>query len=203
MNESQFQRFSIPNIPSNARWGTGANQTYLCIDNKPIIVWIPGELVSTTFYDNEGYPAKSASILLRPVRATDAAHAKGLLQSLASNAENPQTRRRDSIYASRRQTQPDNPQPTEIDVIFDATRLLQAHVKMQQVPPRQISRNDVVLLQAHITRYRIDSENKPTYRGLWNTYCTSFNIISISLFARGPDDPIPEEVPDNDLDLAL
>lgn len=80
---------------------------------------------------------------------------------------------------------------------------MQAKDKMFKVPAGEIGTNDVVVIEAHISRFRVDDADNLTYRGPWKRFKTSFDITAINLLARGSDDLVPDEDPGVDDDKSF
>lgn len=86
MSDSVANRYSLPNVPKEAKWGLGARSDVantLCIGNRPVSILIVGELQSKWFSNDQGVPHRNASISLAPINAADVDLAKGLANRYA------------------------------------------------------------------------------------------------------------------------
>ncbi|KAH8096958.1 hypothetical protein BXZ70DRAFT_908215 [Cristinia sonorae] len=79
--EIDTNTYYVTNMPSDITWGTSrtaynSNTHILCRDNKPLTIWVHGELAAIAFRDEDGLLVSKPAIALAPFRDTDLAALK-------------------------------------------------------------------------------------------------------------------------------
>lgn len=79
-------RYTLGSLPKGLRWGANWDKDdhLLCLDGKPLMALLIGEVERAYLVDEDGGPKKFVSVYVRPIRPTDAADAKALLASFAT-----------------------------------------------------------------------------------------------------------------------
>ncbi|OBZ68215.1 hypothetical protein A0H81_11693 [Grifola frondosa] len=164
--------YSVACLPAILEWGRthlGKDlSALLCTsDNNPAVVWIIGEIKSKHLYITSGDRINAASIDI--VAPTDVVYASAFLPSRSDpNADD---------FAIKTFTE-----------IYDATKKLTAKSKMNKIVAGALHRNDVVVLEVHIKRYRVkdpkkdgdDDDKRGKARDFsWQSWKASFELLSI------------------------
>lgn len=68
--------YSVHHVPENIHWGMPGGgiddmSEYYCVNNKPVKLWIIGEVIKSWFRDQEGYNPRQVSITVQPLVHSD------------------------------------------------------------------------------------------------------------------------------------
>ncbi|KAI0351686.1 hypothetical protein OH77DRAFT_1429522 [Trametes cingulata] len=184
-SEKETNRYAVSTVPSSARWGVvgGAKDLdrYLCVGEKPVLIWLVGTVASKWFANRMGRPQEKVNIGIVPLRQKDYASATSLLaKSKPSKAyESP------NIYASRFMTEwSDTDESTKVatfDKIYDATNGFGRKSDLPMKRAHQIGVGDVVLVEAALTRYKTGLN-----KWRWEEWKAQFELHSVCILAEKP-----------------
>ncbi|KAI0357038.1 hypothetical protein OH77DRAFT_1436142 [Trametes cingulata] len=184
-SEKETNRYAVSTVPSSARWGVvgGSKELdrYLCIGEKPVLIWLVGTVASKWFANRMGRPQEKVNIGIVPLRPKDYNSAVALLsKSKPSKAyESP------NIYASRFMTEwSDSDETTKVatfDKIYDATNGFGRKSDLPMKRAHQIGVGDVVLVEAALTRYKTGLN-----KWRWEEWKAQFELHSVCILAEKP-----------------
>ncbi|KAI0682874.1 hypothetical protein C8T65DRAFT_749991 [Cerioporus squamosus] len=193
LSDYAIHTFSIAKVPGTLTWGPAdqALDDTLCHDSQPAIIAMAGEVDRPNFFEKDtGLPLKFASLRIKPIRYNDGVAAKTLLDRLATAAELRDTA---TILAGRKQTirvrGPDGQKALPFKHLYDGSVGYRPSKELLPLDPKTLEYKDVVILEATVGRFRVDSNNKAVYTaGPWLKYRTSFTIVRILRLQVGVDD---------------
>lgn len=86
LNDLDNKRYTLGALPTGLRWGVrwDKDDHLLCLDGKPLLALLVGEVERAYFVEGDGAPKKFVTVYVRPIRTSDSADAKALLGSLAT-----------------------------------------------------------------------------------------------------------------------
>ncbi|KAI0349494.1 hypothetical protein OH77DRAFT_1226567 [Trametes cingulata] len=199
--DEKTNRFAVANVPSRATWGRKVDgvdlSRFLCIEDKPVIVWLAGPIVSKWFCNRLGQPQDRVKIGISMLRDEDLAAANGLL----SRTMPAHIRAGNNVYASKLMTEWARGEPhpviSSFDQIYDATSSFERKSKMRKLHAYQLGMGDIVLLEVALTRYKTGS-----IKYVWKEWNVAFELRSVSLLAEAPVGTVSAEplFPDNEAD---
>ncbi|EIW54146.1 uncharacterized protein TRAVEDRAFT_23341 [Trametes versicolor FP-101664 SS1] len=196
LSDSENGRYTIGRLPHNLKWGQTYEQddNLYCLDGKPLLLLLVGEIEQTFFKDRDGNLKKSVTVYIRPIRATDATNAASLLASLTTYRgpiEN-ENKYLGSIGASRSQTRR-GPNAAERMVkkfthAYDASGGYGSKKKMAALDCDTLGYKDVVIMETNIARFRCDPATGKAVYGVrnWTTWRASFNLLSVCRLSQAP-----------------
>lgn len=97
----------------------------------------------------------------------------------------------------------------EFENIYDATEVMRAKSSMTKLECADIEENDLVLVEAALTRYREKNEasnekakgsGKSKEGRTWEKYTSAFDLLAIILLAKGPG-PTAQQAPSIDFEM--
>ncbi|KZT08014.1 uncharacterized protein LAESUDRAFT_758132 [Laetiporus sulphureus 93-53] len=74
--------YGIRKLPASSTWGAGMNEPTLCINNEPVVVYIVGEIVNSSFLFTRE-PKKQATMTVNPLRSIDLHAANSLIRRIS------------------------------------------------------------------------------------------------------------------------
>lgn len=70
---------------------------------------------------------------------------------------------------------------------FDAKKKFKSKNVMVKIDPSDIGRNDLVLVECNIARYKCNERGMAIYKGAWERWRAAFELLSVSLLSIGPE----------------
>ncbi|EIM79107.1 uncharacterized protein STEHIDRAFT_163999 [Stereum hirsutum FP-91666 SS1] len=210
--------YSLSCLPlQDMTWGSTENHTAnkLCIRGNPsvpVTTWITALIDRLYMFETDGGPKKKVTVALSPLTEHSLRVGYKIQKTFSKPAETIDTNHR-RLYASRWQTVR-LPRQREMEVVpfrecYDARSRYQVKSNMDRVDVEDLNVGDVVLVEAHITRFStVEALNK---QKTWQEqararkkgfveYKSMFELSSISLLKSIPDElvrrsPVPSSRP--------
>ncbi|KAI0059792.1 hypothetical protein BV25DRAFT_1918182 [Artomyces pyxidatus] len=183
--------YSLGQIPPDLTWSEKAGPTranVLCRPegDKPLVIWIVGELARTWFYDKEGALQEKVNVTVTPLRPSDLDAGRELARTYSRPIQSHDDFvRMDGIYASRWQTEQERGRRGKTAMpftrVFDATKKLSSKADMKKLHAEDLKNGDLVLMETILVRYFTAVEGRVTKD--WNV---RFELESICLLCRAP-----------------
>ncbi|KAI9065802.1 hypothetical protein FKP32DRAFT_1602074 [Trametes sanguinea] len=198
--EPETNRFAVAHVPSSTKWGNKEFAKYLCLDDKPVTVWLVGSLVSKWFQNRMGEPQDTVNVAIEPLREIDLSAAITLL----SNSQPRKVPTLTRLYAKRFMTEwsagDAKPKVVLFDKIYDATKGFGRKASLPPLYPSELGIGDIVLVEVAVTRYKTG-----TIKYRWEQWNVSFELLCISVIAHSPSAPTTTKVTfePNDSDVRL
>ncbi|KAL6299055.1 hypothetical protein BKA93DRAFT_753694 [Sparassis latifolia] len=183
--DEESATFSPTRLPPNATWGN-KQMSFLCMpNNDPIIIWLVGEVQAYWFFDNSGRPQSQVNISIQPLHSADVPI---LQQFLKDKSEPLQDFPSNIFYASRFQTEKARGEYIATAVpftnVFDAKEKFKPKNQMKRLSAPEITMNDIVLVEAHIRRFKTTSSSGD--RTGWKAWRTKFELLAVSQLLAVP-----------------
>ncbi|OBZ67373.1 hypothetical protein A0H81_12739 [Grifola frondosa] len=191
LNDVGSARFSIAHIPATATWGIptardNALSKILCYEDKPMLIWLVGQVKSLWFYTFGGDPQEKVNIALTPLRDVDIAATRNLINL---HANPPGSMVFDPIYVSKymmsRSKNKTIRTPAPFTRVYDATKQYSPKSTMKQISAAALDEHDVVLVECFLTRWQTDDKATRTKR--WVEWCCGLELNTVSLLFSAPD----------------
>ncbi|KAI9061418.1 hypothetical protein FKP32DRAFT_1678150 [Trametes sanguinea] len=184
-SEPSTNRYAVARVPSSAKWGDNSAGTdysrYLCHNDKPVVVWLVGTVVSKWFHNRMGDPQDKVNVAITPLREED----MQAIATLLSKSCPPKPFKGDKVYAGRMMAEwvkgEEKPRIGSFLNIFDATNGFGRKSTMKRKHAHDIGVGDIVLVETAMTRYKTG-----TTKYTWERWNTSFELRAISLLAELP-----------------
>ncbi|OCH89709.1 hypothetical protein OBBRIDRAFT_653924 [Obba rivulosa] len=201
-------RYAVSHVPRDGKWGsyskTGANRTKTLRDAQDRVnykIYTLGVARAVWLCDPEGKTRQRINIGVEPIRTSDLEAAKALL----AHYSNPPKVYSDGdlIWANRRMVSYHHGTAHTVPFVdvYDGRVSFGSKTSMPKLSPLYISRNDVVLVEATLTRWKIGEESESSQDGQnaetssraarnmgWTSWKTGFELQSITLLFEGPED---------------
>ncbi|KZP00512.1 hypothetical protein CALVIDRAFT_560477 [Calocera viscosa TUFC12733] len=155
--------YAIAKAPHGMFWSTRSDVDYteFLFDSGrryPVTLWFVGKLSGVFLFTSAGLPERQANILFQPLRATDLSAGKRLLKAHTSDKLYVPGSGQDSLKAGKWMTKRVPGEAAEsvepFDSVYDATEVFRAKSKMERIRPEDLKRNDLVLVEVFVSRFR-------------------------------------------------
>ncbi|KAF8447507.1 hypothetical protein L210DRAFT_850004, partial [Boletus edulis BED1] len=147
--------------------------------NDPIIIWTVGHVASSWFTKN-GEPERQASLTVVPVSHSLAEQYTLLLAALStpplSASHIPLSL--NGVRAIKWQSEKGSSEPILFDEVYDARDVFTNKKDMPHIAATELQKNDLVLLEGKITRYRTQDEDKK-----WTLLRVQMELLAVSLLS--------------------
>ncbi|KAI9064622.1 hypothetical protein FKP32DRAFT_1602840 [Trametes sanguinea] len=199
-------RYAISTVPRSADWGRQTRtEKLLCLNGKPIVMWMVGRVRSMWFFDRNGDPHLRVNVGVTLPFDIDRAAVVDLFNRARPASHNTPS---DVVYAGKICSQREKGEyvqsPVAFSNVYDATERLTAKASMPQLSPVDVVKNDIVLVECYLTRWKKagDSKGKKT----WGSFDVGFELQSLCLLYSAPenvgdDDELPVETDDIAVEL--
>ncbi|GJE91874.1 hypothetical protein PsYK624_080250 [Phanerochaete sordida] len=204
--------YSLRTLPIiDLAWGqTGTGRSdaseYLCKDDKPVTLWIVGEIVAPNFA-KDGVPRRKAGVLIRPLLEEDFRKAVAVMNSYSLPKSDDLTLH-DGVWVTRwmgSRAVPDDEVPVFTE-IYDATSMVRAKKFMTRKRHTEISARDLAVAEATIVRWPVTDKEKvdqkssgrPSRRS-WESWRVEFRLESLWFIYQGSQHDVGARGPGEDV----
>ncbi|KAH8101939.1 hypothetical protein BXZ70DRAFT_1007170 [Cristinia sonorae] len=184
------------NIPSNIhspstlplhelKWGTNTspqnhNDEYLCFAGTPVKLWVTGELAILFFRSKRGEINKLGGVAVEPFRQMDYDIIKRT-NAIYDNRTSPATfDDQGLVWASTWAATDVHDKPYAFTDIYDARERIANKTTMAHVDMDHLNVSDVVVMETHIQRIRVKSDNTTSDRSReWRKWQVRHQLLAI------------------------
>ncbi|KAI0657847.1 hypothetical protein C8Q70DRAFT_1055607 [Cubamyces menziesii] len=186
--EPELNRYSIACIPSEARWGTGVHSQHLCLNDKPVVVWMVGVLRWNRLMDNVKW-----NIGLKFL-CDDDNNAARRLRSVYSQPPYDTSNDGSLTFVNKWINASDKSVQHSFEHVYDAVdSKLQGWDPSRRVPASRLQGSDVVVVECYVKRFKPKTPGSPQ-KG-WVSWAVTFELLRIAQLLVGPgivDEPPPD-----------
>ncbi|KZV80491.1 hypothetical protein EXIGLDRAFT_732744 [Exidia glandulosa HHB12029] len=172
--------------------------------SNPVKFWFVGVVNKLWLFDSNGEPAKSISVNLGLLDNRDVALANNILRqhSKPHGAAEDYPDMRFSRWMTVRQQGESKPAPELFTDVYDARDGLRLpRLRMRQLPANQLTRGNLVLIDASVQRWHPRKEEGKT---VWSEYKAYFALNYIALLNDSPPPNMPgQSLPQGDIEIEL
>ncbi|KAJ7902446.1 hypothetical protein B0H13DRAFT_2335495 [Mycena leptocephala] len=170
--------YSIDKGPNKKDWGVRAvfvdssNTVCAAGSTDPLTFWVPGEIASQWWFDNEGYPASRAAISIAPMVDSISEYCKNQLNELCMPTGSSKVAEQfgpSQVKASRwmnvRSGKGEPSKTTEFKAVYDARKSLRDKSLLPQLHVGQLKLHDIVVMEVRLSRYAVKEESSSDSKG--------------------------------------